>query len=220
MAADRISLTCVRDRCYTYRVFGGAEGLRCAWATSPAVIGQEGNTMPNFLIIDGHGATTSGLTFDFRRPAAQKCSLFFYTRGGIDIGVEASNRKITAALGGTVPDNWAEQKESRIGGTIVTDRLLLSKDVDPATGAADWVTPVPAAAASATVQLADARIGRPAVPLECHFTGATTPGDPRTATTVVAWVQDGNPGQLLLSRILGYFSTQPYTVIWAPCRGY
>jgi hypothetical protein len=167
-----------------------------------------------FLIIDGHGQTDAGIAFDFRRPSPTKCTLYSYTREGVDIGVARSNRIIQAAVLANVVDGWVQRNDSRIGGTFITDRILAAKDMVavPPPPHEQWVTPIPAGAAHVQV-----RVGANSVPLECYYVPA---GAVLAAATVVVYITSGDPRTLRLSEILNYFNAMPYTVIWAPCRGY
>lgn len=160
---------------------------------------------PNFLIIDGHGAM-SKKPFDFRRPATAKSAIYYYTFEKIGINVERSDRIIEKALGGVVPEGYSECRESRIGGTLVADRILAAK------ASGDWITPVPPGATLETIHLNG-------VPVDCHYIGR--PGvqvSLATAWIVVVFIQDRNEGILNLSDIIDYFATGSYNVIWAPCN--
>lgn len=76
------------------------------------------------LIIDGHGSELPGTTFNFKRTAANACTLYSYVRPGIPIGVGQSDDIIAKIIAGNFSREITTVNASRIGGTPINDRLL------------------------------------------------------------------------------------------------
>jgi len=77
------------------------------------------------LIIDGHGKELTGTNFNFQRPQGRECDLYCYIRQGLGIGINQSNTIIRDAINGNISRELAgTQLSSRIGGTLVIDKML------------------------------------------------------------------------------------------------
>ena len=146
------------------------------------------------LIIDGHG-TEHTESFDFKRSAAANATLYSYTKAGISAQGMSSIAWIKTAVEGNIPSGYVELNKSKIGGTLLKDRLLTPLASTDAPfdhfpgGFVDFSN-------------ADYRLFSNADGKILYF----------------ALALDSN-SSILLSQILNFYPDQSLDVIWAPCRG-
>lgn len=184
-------------------------------------------TNPNLIIIDGHGETdrSKNATFDFKRPNATKCCLYSYTRESIPIGVDASNRIIQAAISTPtdIPSIPTEIVKSRIGGSIVRDRILHPQsykvDVKKSKTKYEWNYALPISWSADVIELEDKVMGGTT---ECvvHYSNKFGPKQSDFVWMTIVADESGGPttGRVKLSTIIEYFDTRPYDIMWMACR--
>lgn len=146
------------------------------------------------LIIDGHGTEYSE-NFDFKRSDATRVTLYSYTAAGISHQGISSIAVIKTATGGNVPIGYSEVKKSKIGGSLMKDRLL------SALATADQpFDQFPGGFVDCTNQ--DYRVFIDAAKDITYFALALN-----------------SQVSILLSQVLAFYADKPLDVIWAPCRG-
>lgn len=147
-----------------------------------------------FLIIDGHGSEYTE-NFDFKRSEATRATLYSYTAAGVSHQGVSSISVIKTAIGGNIPMGYYETKKSKIGGTVLKDRILgaLASTDGP-------FDQFPASFVDYTNQ--DYRIFINAAAEITYFSLALD-----------------SQASILLSQILAFYADKQLDVIWAPCRG-
>lgn len=157
------------------------------------------------LMLFGHGASIEGDTFDFRRTGPNASKIYFWAMEGKSSRSYSNAMDSIIANNGTVPTGWAQEKSSRIGGTLLTDHLLQ----DPTVGT-DLIPWLPANFATLAHNTAI-----PALNGTVFHDAATI-----AASQVMVFYIDAGQPELRLSDILAdaNFNARPLDIVWLVCR--
>lgn len=152
--------------------------------------------MPN-LIIDGHG-TDLATTFNFQRAAGNECKLYSYVRTGISIPATQSDNIIARIVANNFSSEITTTNDSRIGGTLLTDRQLSAIGAGP-----EWDN--------------DAAVGAARVTNNINI-GGTAMVEIVSGNNIYLRMPVGAAGTINLSDIIGHYAAGQYNFFWCVCR--
>jgi hypothetical protein len=147
------------------------------------------------FIIDGHGDEHND-TFDFKRKEGARVTLYSYTAAGISNPGTTALSLVNCALTGNIPMGYSEVKKSKIGGSLMKDRVLY-----PLASATDQpITTFPAGYVDRSDQ--NFRVLKNNALSVLYFALALD-----------------TQASIRLSEILAAFPDREFDMIWTPCRG-
>lgn len=173
------------------------------WSAFP---NKKGEAMATLMLF-GHGASVSGTTFDFRRSAPTASRIYFWAAESRPSKVYDEVMNSIIANTGAIPIGWAQERASRIGGTLVTDHELHDPTQPAASNLVPWL---PANFGTLANQTNIAALNGTAYHNNATLTGSTV---------MVFRVSDG--GQpVRLSAILSNanFNNRALNIAWLVCR--